>query len=233
MKRVVSVALVVIVLLTSIASALASNETNEFPCVAYTAKKNARVRQYADKESQLITELKSKGTRITVIGSTYNGGEKWYELETDDGKKGFVRSDYLRLEPDEAVTIAFDTPTWDDLHNEADVPAKMFFDEGEAGCSILAGAIAFDLIPEVGSLAVDKNCYAVKLKNSVAVILRGKTDGYMVEIPNKGKCRYIVLEDCSDYKLSLLFDDTGNQVVKVTPDAFQQGMTFIFGRSLE
>ena len=72
-------------------------EESRFPFQAYTNKKGVNVRTKPDKSAKRVAQL-SKNISVSCISeSTNQTGELWYEVVTENGKKGYIRSDFLDI----------------------------------------------------------------------------------------------------------------------------------------
>lgn len=98
MKRFLFFIFVIIMIIGITASSLADNLNDiVFPCTGFTTKSNVNVRQSASSKSDLVIKIKEKETEVIVLGIEKTGDVTWYQIETQNNKKGYIREDLLGL----------------------------------------------------------------------------------------------------------------------------------------
>jgi len=94
-------AFVMVLIMIGCAVALAT----EYPCEGVANASSVRVRKKAASSGKQVTTLK-KGETVQVLGETVKtNGDIWYQVETENGKKGYVLGDYLSI-PETALIEA-------------------------------------------------------------------------------------------------------------------------------
>lgn len=95
-----------VVMLCLVIGLLSSALAAEYPCAGVANTLNVRVRKTASTQAKKIANLE-KGESVTVLGEQVKkNGDVWYQVETANGKKGYVLSDYLSIPETEHIMMA-------------------------------------------------------------------------------------------------------------------------------
>lgn len=113
MKHKMSLLLFVVMALLMILPAFA-----EEAYYARTNKKNVNIRVEPDTGSKLVIQIKTKGTKLAVISTVEDKkGNRWCEVETQLGKKGYIQESLLTRTNEKAVVkVNGQYTSWSDAY---------------------------------------------------------------------------------------------------------------------
>ena len=150
------------------------------PYCAVTNRTNVNMRSRPDSKSSLVMQIKTRGTKLTVLSGQLDGtGNEWLEVESQRGKKGYIQSKYLtKTEDRPVVTMNGKYDSWSDAYRDfvlgekykmwrGQGPNDQIFDEDEYSLQPVLFSM-FDMdengIPELligGNESMAGNCFHV------------------------------------------------------------------------
>ena len=150
------------------------------PYYAVTNRSNVNMRSKPDSKSRLVMQIKTKGTKLTVLSGQPDGqGNEWLEVETQRGRKGYIQSKYItKTEGRPIVRTNGKYGSWSDAYCDfvlgekykmwrGQGPNDQIFDEDEYGLQPVLFSM-FDMdqngIPELligGNGSMAGNCFHV------------------------------------------------------------------------
>ncbi len=92
----------------------------ENPYYAVTNRINVNMRSKPESKSGLIMQIKTRGTKLTVLSAVSDSkGTEWLQVETQLGKKGYIQATYLtRTDGKPVVKTDGRYATWSDAYND-------------------------------------------------------------------------------------------------------------------